>query len=75
MANAEANVLLVGESRDHLVNINVAWAKKYLYSLTDVTAIIVSTPVYLTTAAPVSRGQTPLSYENNKVEEVKETSA
>jgi len=37
-----ADILLMDEPTNHLDVINVAWVKKYLNSLTDVTAIIVS---------------------------------
>merc|ERR1712194_732111 len=37
-----ADILPMDEPTHHLDVINVAWAKKYLNSLTDVTAIIVS---------------------------------
>jgi len=38
----KADILLMDEPTNHLDVINVAWVKKYLNSLTDVTAIIVS---------------------------------
>jgi elongation factor 3 len=38
----QADILLLDEPTNHLDVINVAWVKKYLNSLTDVTAIIVS---------------------------------
>jgi len=38
----KADILLMDEPTNHLDVINVAWVKKYLNSLTDVTAILVS---------------------------------
>ena len=38
----KADILLLDEPTNHLDDINVAWVKRYLNSLTEVTAIIVS---------------------------------
>ena len=38
----KVDILLLDEPTNHLDDINVAWVKRYLNSLTEVTAIIVS---------------------------------
>ena len=45
VADAKASILVVGERTHHLDLINVTWSNKYLGSLTDTMAIIVSVPV------------------------------